>query len=194
MISFYLFYKYKRNTINSWILEIIRIFENSQNFSHIFFIISISIVQLLNFSFKSYNRHRHIKQRNRSHTGSIIAKRRSRGSFSSFFSFFFFFLRSYGNYACARMAYLIQWNEPLTSLFSHTMTTRSRNTTDHTHTRTHTSVHYTHATRVSIYTTSTRDCTINLILWMANLAISLERRWRNEVIIELSVLNYFEVL
>lgn len=112
--------------------------------------------------------------------------------FSFFFFFLFSFLRSYGNYACARMAYLIQWNEPLTSLFSHTMTTRSRNTTDHTHTRAHTSVHYTHATSVYRYTR-----VIVRLIWFYGWPIlrsHWSRRWRNEVIIESSVLNYFEVL
>lgn len=79
---------------------------------------------------------------------------------------------SRSNYVHARMAYLIQWNEPLTSLFSRT-TTRSRNTTDHTHTRTHTSVNYTHAERVYARTPrhrTTHDRAINLILWLVDLA------------------------
>lgn len=129
----------------------LQIFENSQNLSRF---------RSFKFLYRSWNRH------HQSVDPSLPS------FFFFFFFFLFFFLRSYGNYACARMAYLIQWNEPLTSLFSHTMTTRSRNTTDHTHTRAHTSVHYTHATSVYRYT---RDRTINLILWMANLAIPLEQ-------------------
>lgn len=149
----------------------LQIFENSQNLSRF---------RSFKFLYRSWNRH------HQSVDPSLPS------FFFFFFFFLFFFLRSYGNYACARMAYLIQWNEPLTSLFSHTMTTRSRNTTDHTHTRAHTSVHYTHATSVYRYTR-----VIVRLIWFYGWPIlrsHWSRRWRNEVIIESSVLNYFEVL